>query len=201
MSWRLRGTLLELCSCDPGCGCNFRGFPTSAEGNCQAFAAHAIEEGRFESTDLSGSRVAWALWWPGAIHDRGGRGHAFVDCRTEEQFEALRSIYRGEAGYEFFTIFNSTFVEPTAVERATVEVALDGKSSRFSVAGVGGAVMEPLRNPVTGAENDVRIVKQGAFIWRDGEIAQGSSLTVDLPEMSFDLSGRHAVFASFDWSA
>ncbi len=201
MAWRLRGTCIEFCSCDPGCGCNFRGFPTSDEGNCEAFVGHHIEDGRFDDVDLSRTKVAWALWWPGPIHDGGGRGHAYVDCAADEQWEALARIYRGEAGYPLFEIFNSTFVAPTIVERAAFDMMIEGKSSRVWVEGVGGATMEPLRNPVTGAENHVRIVKRDGFIWKDGEIARGAKLRVDLPEMRFEHTGRHAVIAPFDWSA
>ena len=96
--WKLSGTYLEFCSCDPGCGCNFKGSPNSAEGNCQALLAHRIEDGAFDGLDLSGSQVAWALWWPGAIHEGGGRGHAYVDCDSDEQYEALARIWRGEEG-------------------------------------------------------------------------------------------------------
>ena len=56
-------------------------------------------------------------------------------------------------------------------------------------------------SPVSGVENNVRIVKPDAFIWKDGAIGQGKRLQVDIHEMSFDLSGRHAVVANFDWSA
>ncbi len=201
MSWNLRGTYIEFCNCDPGCGCNFKGRPTSPEGNCEALVACRIEAGRYEDVELAGTRVAWAFWWPGAIHEKGGVGHAYVDCETDEQFEALRAIWRGEAGHDYFTIFNSSFDEPSAVDRATVNLTIAGKTSRIEVPGAGSAQMEPLRSPVTGAENDVRIVKPGAFIWKDGQIAKGTSLKVDLPEMAFDVSDRHAVFASFDWSA
>ena len=80
-------------------------------------------------------------------------------------------------------------------------MTIDGKSSRFSVAGVGEGVMTSLRNPVTDEENEVRIVKPGGFIWAEGEIAQSERMAVDLPEMQFDVSGRHAVFAQVDWSS
>jgi hypothetical protein len=200
-TWHLAGTHIELCSCAPGCDCNFRGFPNSPEGNCEAFVCAVIDEGAADQVDLANTRVAWALWWPGAIHEKGGRGHAYVHCESDEQFAALRTIWRGEAGHEFFEIFNSTFDEPTAVDRATVDATVDGRRSGFSVSDVGGATMEPLRNPVTGSENNVRIVKPDAFIWKDGAIGQGKRLHVDIPEMSFDLSGRHAVVGTFDWSA
>jgi hypothetical protein len=118
----IAGTYLETCNCDPGCGCNFRGFPTSPEGNCEAFLGHAIERGSYDGIDLAGAKAVWALWWPGPIHDKGGRGHAYVDCETDEQF------------------------------------------------------------------------------WRDGEIAQSGRMRMDLPEMNWDLSGRHAVFSRFGYS-
>ncbi|MGB2952465.1 MAG: DUF1326 domain-containing protein [Gaiellaceae bacterium] len=198
-TWRISGTYLELCNCDPGCGCNFRGVPNSPEGNCEAFVAHRIEDGSCDGVDLSGAKVAWALWWPGAIHEGNGHGHAYVDA-SDGQFDALARMWRGEEGYSFFEIFNSTFTEPSAVDRATVEMTVDGKSSRFSVEGVGEAVMTPLRSPVSGEENNVRIVKDEGFIWADGDIAQSERLRVELPEMKYDVAERHAVFAAFEYA-
>ncbi|MBI3647564.1 MAG: DUF1326 domain-containing protein [Actinobacteria bacterium] len=200
MSWRMQGTLLELCSCAPGCDCNFRGVPNSEEGNCEALACHRVDTGHFGEVDLSGVTFVMAYWWPGAIHDKGGRARGYVDCRDDAQFEAIRSVVSGEVGHDFFQIFNSTYERPPVLERATIDAVFDGKGSRFSVEGVATARLEPLRNPVSGAENDVRIVKPGGFIWKDGHVAQGAQLTVDLPEMSFDHTGRHAVVAAFDWS-
>ena len=173
-TWRLSGYDIELCNCAPGCGCNFVGFPNSPEGNCEAFVANSIENGSHDGTDLGGTRVATALWLPGAIHEGGGRGHAYVDCETDEQFDALSRIWRGEEGGGYFEIFASTYSEPITVERATVDLTVDGKNSRFSVEGVGEAVMTPLRNPVTGDENHVRIVLRDGFIWKDGEIGRAS---------------------------
>ena len=144
--------------------------------------------------------MVWALWWPGAIHERGGHGHAFVDCETDEQFDALSRIWRGEEGYAFFEIFNSTFDEPSAVDRSAVDLTLDGKNSRYSIEGVGEVVLAPLRSPVGGQENDVHIVKPGGFIWKDGAIGTSERLRVELPEMSYDVSGRHTVFADFDYA-
>jgi hypothetical protein len=197
--WRIAGTYLEFCNCDPGCGCNFRGLPTSPEGNCQAVISHLIEEGSRDGLDLAGAKVSWALWWPGAIHEKGGKGHAFVDG-TDEQYEAIAPIWRGEEGYGLFEIFNSTLDEATTVERATIEVELDGKRSRVKVDGVTDNRMTPLTNPVSGDETDVRIVKTAGFIWRDGQIAQSERFQIDLPEMSWDLHERHCVYSQFDYT-
>jgi hypothetical protein len=199
-TWTISGTYLEFCNCDPGCGCNFRGSPNSAEGNCQALLGHRIEEGAFDGLDLAGSKVVWALWWPGAIHERGGRGHAYIDCESDDQYEALSRIWRGEEGYSFFEIFNSTFDEPGAVDRVAIDLEVDGKSSGISVNGIADAVMTPLRSPVSGEVNNVRIVKEGGFIWAEGEIATNERIKVETPEISFEVAGRHSVFAPFDYA-
>ncbi len=198
--WQIVGTYLEFCNCDPGCGCNFRGFPNSPEGNCQALINHVIESGSSDGTDLAGAKASWALWWPGAIHDKGGKGHAYIDCASDEQYEALARIWRGEEGYGLFEIFNSTLDEATAVERATIDVTLDGRRSAVAIEGVTESQMTPLTNPVSGDESDVRIVKTSGFIWRDGEIAQSEKFNVSLPEMNWELAERHTVFSTFDYT-
>jgi len=43
-------------------------------------------------------------------------------------------------------------------------------------------------------------VKDGGFIWAEGEIATNKRMKVEAPEMSFDLAGRHSVFAPFDYA-
>jgi hypothetical protein len=161
--------------------------------------SHVIDEGARDGVDLAGAKVSWVLWWPGAIHDKGGKGHAYVDG-TDQQYAALAPIWRGEEGYGLFEIFNSTLDETTAVERATVDITVDGKRSRVKVDGVTDNQMTPLTNPVTGDENEVRIVKTSGFIWRDGEIAESEKFQVDLPEMSWDLHDRHCVFSQFDYT-
>ena len=46
----------------------------------------------------------------------------------------------------------------------------------------------------------LRIVKPEGFIWKDGSIGTSERLRVELPEMSFDVSGRHTVYAEFDYA-
>ena len=74
--WRIAGTYLAFCNCDPGCGCTVRGVPNSPEGNRPAVISHLIEEGSLEAVALAGAKVSWALGWPGPIPDQGGRGRA-----------------------------------------------------------------------------------------------------------------------------
>ena len=62
--------------------------------------------------------------------------------------------------------------EKTAVHRTTIERHRRRAGAHsVSIEGVTDSRMTPLTNPVTGDENEVRIVKTTGFIWRDGEIA------------------------------
>ena len=74
------------------------------------------------------------------------------------------------------------------------------RSQVIETLGVADAVMTPLRSPVSGEENNVKIVKEGGFIWAEGEIATNERIKVEAPEISFDLSGRHSVFAPFQYA-
>lgn len=199
--WYLSGTGLELCNCYPGCGCNFRGYPNSADGSCHGLGANAIEEGNLDGLDLAGSKVVWVLAWPGAVHEGHGRAHAFVDCGSDEQFEALSRIWRGEEGGIAFEIYNSTLAQPTAVERASFSLTLDGTRSRLSGGGAVEATITPLLDPVTGEENVVRLVKPGGFDWREGDIAQVERMVVDVPGIAFEYDGTHAAVYRFEYAA
>ena len=128
--WRIRGTYLEFCNCDPGCGCNFRGLPTSPEGNCQAVISHVIEKGSRDGLDLAGAKVSWALWWPGPIHDKGGRGHAYVDARPTSSTRRCPGSGAGRRARDSSRSSTRRWTRPTAVERATIDITVDGKRSR-----------------------------------------------------------------------
>src|SRR5690348_12928547 len=55
--WYLKGNGYEFCNCAPGCGCNFHGFPTSADGSCRAMVGNHILEGSCGDVDLSGVKA------------------------------------------------------------------------------------------------------------------------------------------------
>ena len=112
---------------------------------------------------------------------------------------ALGRIWRGEEGYSLFEIFNSTFDRTSEVERASIDMTVEGKSSKVSIDGVAEAVMKPLYG-VSGGENDVRIVSDTGFIFKDGQVATNELMKVNADGISFELTGRHSIFAPFEYS-
>src|SRR5260370_8027398 len=67
--WHLKGAGYEFCNCNPGCTCNFAGFPSSSDGSCKAFVGCVIAEGKCGDVDVAGITRAAVIDWPTAIPD------------------------------------------------------------------------------------------------------------------------------------
>jgi hypothetical protein len=74
--YRIEVHHLETCNCDPGCNCNFGGFPD--HGFCQALVGMQVIEGTYGGVDLAGVKAVFAAKWPKAIHE----GHGQASCSS-----------------------------------------------------------------------------------------------------------------------
>lgn len=95
--YRIKANWLETCNCDPGCNCNFGGFPD--HGACEALIGLQIDEGNFGDVDLSGIKAVLAIKWPKAIHEGDGTAAVFIDeSASEQQVQGLATILTGQVG-------------------------------------------------------------------------------------------------------
>src|SRR4029077_3803535 len=100
---------------------------------------------------LDGLALAVFADWPGAIHEGGGRAVALLDERADEaQHQALTALVRGEAGGPW-AIFITTY-ELDGPHTAPFEIAIDEDRSSYRIGDVARLELEPITNPVTGAE-------------------------------------------------
>ena len=190
-AWRLKGTGFEFCNCQPGCTCNFSGFPTSSDGSCKAAVGNRIDEGRCGDVDLSNITVMALIDWPKAIHDGNGRAVFVVPPKvTDEQLGALAQIFTGQLGGMPWAILGSTY-EVAGVVRADVEIDGEGLDTTMRVEGHGEATGTTLKNPVTGEVHGVSIVLDEGFIWKEGQCGQGS--------FDFQAEGIHLAFQDSNW--
>jgi hypothetical protein len=198
-AWRLTGTGYEFCNCQPGCTCNFSGFPTSPDGSCKAAVANHVVEGHCGDVDLSGVTALAIIDWPKAIHDGGGKVVFVVPEEvSEEQLGCLAQIYTGQLGGLPWSILGTTY-EVAGVVRAPVEIDDDGINSGFTVPGVGQASGTSLKNPVTGEEHGVAIVLDTGFIWKRGDCGQGS-FEVQAEGIHLDFHDTNWIRYEFDWT-
>lgn len=190
-AWRLSGTGYEFCNCQPGCTCNFSGFPTSPDGSCKAAVANHIDEGHCGDVDMAGVDALAILDWPKAIHDGGGKAIFVVPPEvSDEQLGCLAQIYTGQLGGLPWSILGTTY-EVAGVVRAAVDIHDAGMRSGFTVPGVGHAQGDTMKNPVTGEDHGASIVLDEGFIWKQGDCGQGS--------FEVQAEGVHLAFQDTNW--
>lgn len=197
-TYRLQGTGYEFCNCQPGCSCNFVGFPSSSDGSCKALIGVAIETGRCGEIDLSGVTVAAVIDWPKAIHDGNGKAVFVVPPSVApEQLGALARIFHGELGGMPWEILGTTY-QVVGVVRSEVQIDASGRDCTIALPGVGSATGASLKNPVTGADNNVDILLESGFIWKQGRAGQGT-FHVAAEGITLDYEKTSAIQYEFDW--
>jgi hypothetical protein len=195
--WKLKGTVLVGCNCDYGCPCNFNAPPTY--GNCEGGWTWHIEQGTYGDTSLDGLTLSVFADWPGAIHEGNGKAIAVYDERADErQREALENLLRGGEGGPW-GIFINTY-ELLDVKPAPFELELNAERSRLKVGDVAELVMEPIRNPVTGAETQGCVRLPMGLVFSEGWCAASTVFWVK-DGVSYDHSGKQAEYAPFEYAS
>ncbi len=179
--WELHGFELANCNCDTGCPCQFMALPT--HGNCEAAGSFEFSNGHYGDTDLSGTRAAMVLKWPGPIHEGNGTMQIVVDdSANQAQRDALTKIMTGEDTNDMATmwwVFSAMSPTKLAPLFLPISFAMDmqARTGHAHIPGVLETRAEPLKNPVTGAELRARINLPHGFEFTVAEIARGATTT------------------------
>ena len=201
VDWHVQGFDVTTCNCAWGCPCQFMSLPTN--GDCRAVVGFHIERGHFGKTPLDGLSFAGLFAWPKAIHEGNGEAQPVVDLRASEvQRNAILKIMSGEEtepGATIFNVFAATYgkVHPPMFKSLKVEADFNRRTARIDIEGVAEARVEPIRNPITGATSNARIVLPGGFEFEEAECASSEVRTLQAP-ISLQWSGRHAHIAKLD---
>ena len=197
--WALSGVGYEYCNCNPGCTCNFSGFPSSSDGSCKALVANVIREGRCGDVDLAGVTAVAIIDWPHAIHDGNGRAVFVVAPETtDEQIGALSQIYTGALGGMPWEILGTTY-EVAGLVKAPIQISEAGIDSAVEIEGVGRAQGRAMRNPVTDEPHEAHITLPDGFIWTDGNCGVGS-FSVSAEGLALDFTDTNWILYEFNWT-
>ena len=197
--WHLKGRGYEFCNCNPGCTCNFSGFPSSSDGSCKAMVGNDIVEGSCGDVDLAGVKAIAVIDWPHAIHDGNGKAVFIVAPETtEEQIGCLSQIYTGQLGGDPWAILGTTY-EVTGLVKAPISFEGTGVTATMTAEGVGRASGDTFKNPVTGEPHQAQIVLPDGFIWKKGECGVGT-FEVEAEGIRLDYTDTNWIFYEFDWS-
>ncbi len=197
--WQMSGHGYEFCNCEFGCGCNFGGFPNSKDGSCQAFVGFAVTKGRCGDTDLSGVKGAAIIQWPKAIHEGNGKAAFIVDPgTTDAQVDALTRIFTGQLGGMPWELLGPTF-QVVGLLKKPVVIEGTGRKSTLRIEDVGEARGDALKNPVTGEEHLVNVDLPQGFIWKKGEVGQGS-FRASAAGLAVEFDKTNWIYYRYDWS-
>lgn len=189
VDWEIQVKRLVSCSCDYGCPCEFNAPPTRKP--CEGVEGMEIVRGYFGDVALDGLRAAGIFRWPGAVHEGHGHYLPVIDQRADDaQREALLKIMSGEEQEPttVFNIYGSTIEHEYDPVFAEIELDwdIDRRRGRLAVPGLLESSLEPILNPVTGAEHRAAIKLPEGFEFREAEVVSSDF------QSSGELSQEHS---------
>lgn len=195
IDWEIHGMEFGNCNCAYGCPCQFNALPTY--GDCRAVNFYKIDKGYFDKNELDGLNMAFAVSWPGAVHEGQGTMQPIIDKRASEvQRGALLSIMTGKETDEMATHFwvysamCDTIHDPIYAE-ISIDVDMASRTADCKAAGIATARGEPIRNPVTGGKHRVGIRSPNGFEYTQNECGRGWSASSGAVAMELEDSYAH----------
>jgi hypothetical protein len=200
VSWSLKGSFFETCSCDLMCPCNISMDHGATYDYCRVTLVFNIKEGEIEGTDVSGVPVAMVVDTPKVMTEGNWRLGLFVDERaTDEQMEKLGAVFGGQKGGPMESL-TPLVGEMLGVERAPFEVAEDGLSHSVKI---GEAVDFEIEDIVPfGAENGQPVRLVGVFHPVSSEFNAAEAKRSKISAFGIEYEGKTGISASeFAWAA
>jgi hypothetical protein len=194
IEWELHGLEFGNCNCAYACPCQFNALPT--DGTCRAIYFIRVDEGHFGKTRLDGLKMAFAIRWPGAVHQ--GRGHMqpIIDVKADaDQRTALLSIMTGKETDEmatFLAVYTAMCekVHDPVYSEIRIDLDMKARSAKCEAVGAASGRGQPILNPVTGKEHRVGIVLPNGFEYTQNEVGRGWSES--LGAVAFKLEDSYA---------
>jgi hypothetical protein len=126
MSWSLKGSYVETCSCELMCPCNLSLDHGATYDFCRVTLVFSIREGQVDGTDIAGRTVAIIADAPKVMTEGNWRLGVFVDDGADdEQADKLVQVFSGQLGGPMAGLA-PLVGEVLGVERVPIEVRDDG---------------------------------------------------------------------------
>jgi hypothetical protein len=200
VSWNLKGSYFETCSCELMCPCNLSFDHGATYDFCRATLAFDIREGEIDGTDVGGRKVVAIIDTPKVMTDGNWRLGMYVDDQaSDEQFGKLTQVFGGQLGGPMAALA-PLVGEVLGAERASIEMADDGL--RHSVR-VGDAIDFEVEDIVPfGKEDGVPVRFDGMFHPAGANLTMAESKRSQIDAFGIRYEGKTGLSTSeFAWSA
>jgi hypothetical protein len=136
MSWNVKGTYVETCSCELMCPCNLSLDHGATYDYCRVTLVFNIREGSVEGTDVAGCKIALIADTPKVMTEGNWRVGVFIDdAASEDQFERLVQVFSGQLGGPMAGLA-PLIGKMLGVERAAIVIEEEGLQHSVRVGGV-----------------------------------------------------------------
>jgi hypothetical protein len=200
MSWTLRGSYVETCSCDLICPCNASFDHGATYDYCRVVLAFNIKDGEIDGTDVSGLKVAAIADTPKVMTDGNWKLGVFVDEHaSDEQMEKLLAVFGGQLGGPMAGLV-PLVGEMLGAERAPIEIVDDGL--RHSVR-VGDVIDFEIEDIVPfGIETGEPVRFQGMFHPAGSDLTIAEATRSRINAFGIEYEGKTGLSkANFSWAA
>ena len=199
-SWRMRGDVMEACSCATTCPCNFGSDPTPLP--CEVVIGWRIQDGNHGNTRLDGLSVVLYGRIPGNVFQGNWTVGVYLDQRASQpQAQALGDIFAGNAG-GWPAMLSSLIGNLLPAKQVPIQFqTLDGEHN-ITIPGLLEVGSERVPNPLPGQPPLDPKVSDLAVPFYTGSVNVRRSRTLRLsdPGMSFQYTGRSSLVGQFDYS-
>ena len=198
-SWRMRGNVMEACSCDVTCPCNFGGDPTQLP--CEAVLGLSIQNGNYGNTRLDNLNVVFALSIPGNPFDGNWTLGAYIDQRASQaQMEALGTILSGQAG-GWFAAISGLIANPLPPKQVAINFEPVEGGYRIEMPGLLEVGAEMVPNPMGGDPLDTKVSGLAVpFYQGDASVRRSSMFRLTDPNFRFEHPGKSSLVGTFDYT-
>jgi len=199
MSWTLKGSYAETCSCELMCPCNLSFDHGATYDYCRATLAFQIREGEIEGTDVSGCKAVFIIDTPKVMTDGNWKLGVFIDDgATDEQAEKLTSVFTGQLGGPMEALA-PLVGELLGVERVPIEIVDDGL--RHSVR-VGDAIDFEIEDIVPfGVETGEPARLTGIFHPVGSTLTAAEAKRSKINAFGIEYEGKTGLSSEFAWAA
>jgi hypothetical protein len=199
-SWRMRGDVMEACSCATTCPCNFGSDPTPLP--CDVVLGWRIEDGNYGNTRLDGLSVVLYGRIPGNVFQGNWTVGVYLDQRASQpQAQALGDIFAGNAG-GWPAMLSSLIGNLLPPKQVPIQFQTVDHEHSITIPGLLEVGSERVPNPLPGQPPLDPKVSDLAVPFYTGSVSVRRSRTLRLsdPGMSFQYAGRSSLVGQFDYS-
>jgi hypothetical protein len=200
VSWNLKGTYFETCSCELMCPCNMSFDHGATYDYCRVTLVFNITEGEIEGTDVAGLKVAVIADTPKVMTEGNWKLGMFVDENaSDEQMEKLAGVLSGQMGGPMAGLA-PLVGEVLGVERAPIEVVEDGLTHSVRI---GNAIDFEIEDIVPfGIETGQPVRLVGMFHPVSSEFNAAEAKRSKISAFGIEYEGKTGLStAEFSWAA